>query len=148
GYYDAGYGLHRSAGFLTEVELAAMKPEPTVVHIADAAVAPASESRFAALYKTEPRITSSPNLLVSDYITANLALLRETADLNDQIAALNALVDASTAQLERAFAEHVDVCSHRFDAWLLGIVEYQLQAMRTVGQDAEGDGGGTGVYLG
>ena len=31
------------------------------------------------LYKTEPRITGSPTLLVSDYITQNLALLSEAA---------------------------------------------------------------------
>jgi hypothetical protein len=145
GYYDASYGLHRSAGFLSAAELAAMKPEPTFVHVAEPA-GEASESRFAALYKTEARITSSPTLLVSDYITANLGLLLETAGLQDQLAALALLADAPTAQLERAFAEHVDVCSYRFDAWLLGIVHYQLQAMRA----GEGDDGGAraGIYLG
>ena len=72
GYYDTSYRLHRTAGFLSATELAAMKPEPTFVHVADAPAGGASESRFAALYKTEPRITSNQALLVSDYITANL----------------------------------------------------------------------------
>jgi hypothetical protein len=147
GYYDAGYRLHRTAGFLSPVELEAMKPEPTFVHVAEAA---ASESRFAALYKTEPRITKDPSVLVSDYITASLQALPEAADLADQIAALNTLVDAKTAQLERAFAEHIDVCSYRFDAWLLGIVNFQLQAMRAApaGENGKAPQARAGVYLG
>jgi hypothetical protein len=127
GYYDSSYNLHRNAGFLSAPQLLAMKPEPAFVHVADA---PASESRFAALYKTETRITSSPTLLVSDYITKNFALLAETAGLADQLACLDILKNASTASLERAFAGHIDCCTYRYDAWLLGLVNYQLQAMR------------------
>ena len=62
GYYDTSYGLHKAAGFLSAGELAAMKPEPPFVHVAQEATT--SESRFAALYKTEPRITSSATLMV------------------------------------------------------------------------------------
>jgi hypothetical protein len=147
GYYDTSYRLHRTAGFLSSAELAAMKPEPTFVHVADATAE--SESRFAALYKTEPRITSSTSLLVSDYITANLPTIVESADLADQIAALRVLAEAPTAQLERAFAEHVDIVSHRFDAWLLGFANLQLQTMRApVGQNGDVPPARTGVYLG
>ncbi|MEP6811624.1 MAG: hypothetical protein ABI990_01405, partial [Actinomycetota bacterium] len=151
GYYDGSYRLHRTAGFLSSTELAAMKPEPTFVHVADGAAG--SESRFAALYKTEARITSSPTLLVSDYITANIGGLPDVLDLADQIAALRQLVDAPTAQLERAFAEHIDLCSYRLDAWLLAFPSLQLQEMRAPqGGDNGNNGGGqaarTGVYLG
>jgi hypothetical protein len=147
GYYDTSYRLHRSAAFLSATELAAMKPEPKFVHVAEATSA--SESRFAALYKAEPRITSSSSMLVSDYIAANLPVLVESADLADQIAALEVLADAPTAQLERAFAEHVDVVSYRFDAWLLGFVNLQLQAMRApASENGEVPPARTGVYLG
>jgi hypothetical protein len=147
GYFDAGYRLHKNAGFLTEQELVAMKPEPAFIHVAEAATA--SESRFATLYKLEPRITASPSLPISDYITANLATLPEAIDLADQVDALHQLADAPTAQLERAFAEHIDICSYRFDAWLLGLVNYQLQAMRAP-PDGNGSGSAarTGIYLG
>ena len=67
GYYETSYNLHRDAGFLSATELLAMRTEPTFVHVAEAAGT--SESRFAALYKTESRITGSPTLLVSDFIT-------------------------------------------------------------------------------
>jgi hypothetical protein len=144
GYYDSSYELHKSRGILSAVELAEMKPEPAFIHVDPAA--PVSESRYAALYKTEARITGSPTQLVSDFITRNLTV-PETAGLADQLAALAALASAPTAALERAFAEHIDTCSYRFDAWLLGIVNYQLQQMRA---RSSGNGGAQagGSYLG
>lgn len=138
GYYDSSYELHKSAGFLTAAELAAMKPEPQFIHVDQAASA--SESRYAALYKTEPRITGDPGLLVSDYIAANL-VLPEMAGLADQLDAMAVLADAPNAALERVFAEHIDTCSYRFDAWLLGLVAYQLESMRAARK-------GLGSYLG
>lgn len=142
GYSDASYGLHKRAGVFSAEELAALKPEPVFIHVAEGG---ASESRLATLYESDARITADPDVLVSDYITQNLGSLEETAGLADQIEALHVLAGASTAQLERAFAEHVDVCSHRFDAWLLGLVNFQLQAMRYREQDG---GVATGAYLG
>ncbi len=127
GYNDAGYEFHSEAGFLTAVELQAMKPEPAFIHIDTSA--PVSESRFAQLYKTEPRITGQANKLVADYIAENM-LLPPAAGLADQIDALKTLADAPTAQLERLFAEHIDTCSYRFDAWLLGVVNLQLDQLR------------------
>ncbi len=125
GYYDTSYELHKSAGFLSSTELYAMKPEPTFIHVDPQASA--SESRYAALYKFEPRITQSPTLLVGDYIAQNISSVIEAAGLADQIDALRVLEQAPTAELERLFAEHIDICSYRFDAWLLGLVSYQLQ---------------------
>jgi hypothetical protein len=143
GYNDSAYGLYRSSGILGSAQLAALKPEPPFVHVED--TAPASESRFAVLYIAAPAITSSPTMLVSDYITANLDTLPETAGLTDQIDALGVLAGATTAQLERAFAEHVDLCGYRYDAWLLGLVNYQLDQMRTAKTET---GWSPGVYLG
>ena len=135
GYYDSAYGLYRSSGALGPAELAALKPEAPFVHVAE--TAPASESRFAVLFTPEPAITSSPTMLVSDYITANLPALAEAAGLADQLAALSVLADAPTGQLERAFAEHVDLCGYRYDAWLLALVNYQLEQMRAAQANQE-----------
>lgn len=147
-YYDSSYLLHRTAAFLTPVQLQAMKPEPAFVHVAAAAAG--SESRFAALYKTEQRITGSPSVLVSDYISANIGLLLETQALADQLSCLEVLSGAPTASLERSFAEHIDCCMYRYDAWLLGLVNYGLGKMRQGPPRGEGNGGQTrrGVYLG
>jgi hypothetical protein len=142
GYYDVSYGLHKAAGFLSAAQLGAMKPEPPFIHVAGAAAA--SESRFAALYKTEARITGDPTLLVSDFIARNIFALPAAQGLKDQIDALKVLVDAPTAQLERAFAEHIDLCTYRFDSWMLGVVNFQLQRMRADGEKKPRGG----VYLG
>ena len=78
-----------------------MKPEPTFVHVDRRRRA--SESRFAALYKTEPRITGSPTLLVSDYITqqprVSWSQSRGLAIRSTRCASSS---DAPTAELERA----------------------------------------------
>ena len=151
GYYDTSYYLHRSAGFLTAEQLAAMKPEAPFIHVDESASA--SESRYAALYKVEPRITASSTQLVGDYITSHLAGLGESAGLADQIAALRQLVTTPTAELERLFAEHVDTATYRLDSWLLGLPALQLDRMRAAANDqgngdGEGNGRGTGCYLG
>ena len=128
GYYDSSYNLHRSAGFLSTVQLAAMKPEPTFVHVADA---PGSESRFAALYKTEPRITSSPTLLVSDYITRTsgyAALNRKTWPISCVSRRFSSRVDRrlwsgpSPSTSIAAATAMTRGCS--------GLVRYQLEQMR------------------
>jgi hypothetical protein len=143
GYYDASYNLHRDAGFLSSTELLAMRTEPSFVHVADATGT--SESRFAALYKTESRITGSPTLQVSEYVTQQLPTASATADLAAQIDALKMLVNASTAELERLFAEHIDTCSYRYDAWLLGLVNQRLATQRAI---TDGEQQGSGIYLG
>jgi hypothetical protein len=149
GYYDTSYELHKSAGFLAAEELLAMKPEPAFVHVDPEAEE--SESRFAALYKVEPRITESQELLIGDFIAANLTDLGEAAGLADQIDALGVLEKTPTAELGRLFAEHVDVLSYRFDAWLLGLVSHRLQHLRAaspVARAKDGQETGGGVYLG
>lgn len=143
GYYKTSYNLHSSAGFLSSSELLAMRVEPTFVHVAE--TAGTTESRFGALYKTDSRITGSPTELISDFITARLFEAPEAADFSAQLAALEILVNASTAQLERAFAEHVDVCSHRYDAWLLGLVNQHIQQQLAAVQEKQQRGG---IYLG
>ncbi len=140
GYYDSSYVFHRSAGFLSAQELQAMKPEPNFIHVADGTT---SESRFTALYKFEPRITANPALRVTDYITQHIGVLAQTNHLAEQLDGLEILADASTASLERAFTEHIDCCSYRFDVWLLGLVRYQLETMRSTQVGRE-----IGMYLG
>lgn len=146
GYYDTSYNLYKGAGILSNSALAAMKPEPVFVHVADPAAA-ASESRFAALYKPELRITGTATQLISDYITANFGFLSPAGGLKEQIDALQVLADAPTAELERVFAEHIDICAYRYDAWLLGLPNFQLQRMR-YGVDGGNETVRTGAYLG
>jgi hypothetical protein len=142
GYYESSYNFHRTTGVLDASALLAMRTEPPFIHVEPAAAA--SESRFAA--PTRPsRITGSPTMLVSDFIAARLGVVAETASFAEQVAALKTLATASTAQLERLFAEHVDLCGYRYDAWLLGLVS---DTNRSVPAAAGNDQRHAGLYLG
>ena len=49
---------------------------------------------------------------------------------NGFVAALAALRDLPTAELERLFTETLDVCSHRFDAWITAMAANRLGELR------------------
>src|SRR5664279_5986345 len=144
GYYESSYNYHRNTGVLSGPALLAMRVEPPFIHVSESATT--SESRFAALYKTESRITGSPSQLVSQFISTQIGIAPEVANLTDQVNALKILEDASTAELERLFAEHIDIVSYRYDSWLLGLVSQRISSQRAAaGNDRQKSGG---IYLG
>lgn len=55
-------------------------------------------------------------------------------------ASLAVLAQLPTAELEHLFAEHLDLASHRLDAWVLGLVNQRLSKMRSAQTE--------GIYLG
>jgi hypothetical protein len=55
------------------------------------------------------------------------AAVDRAAEVHDAIVAL---ADAPTARLERLLAEHVDLCSHRLDAWITALYAQRLQRVR------------------
>lgn len=60
-----------------------------------------------------------------------LPLQREKlGDVDDLKIALRQLARLPTARLERLFAEHLDLCGHRLDAWLTGFVYQRLLGQR------------------
>jgi hypothetical protein len=144
GYFDTSLRLHESAGLLDAPALVAARQDSPFNFIA--AQPQGLQSRYQMLYKTEPAITASPTVNIGDYIARSLDLFGARY-LSSQLDALERLKDASTARLERAFAEHIDLCTYRLDAWLLGLVNYQLGLMRDLadGSDAQPQ---AGIYLG
>jgi hypothetical protein len=85
---------------------------------------------------------------LADYLLAHaraatpaVQKLPEVIPLADMTAALRLLATLPTARLERAFAEHVDLCSYRLDAWIQGMFGVRLERMR-----ASRKGGG--IYIG
>lgn len=64
----------------------------------------------------------------------------ETAQMKDFFAQMDILAQVPVAELERLMAEHLDLCSHRLDAWLLGFANWRLAAQRQANP--------TGLYLG
>jgi hypothetical protein len=71
----------------------------------------------------------------------------EAANLTEARSALRVLKSLSTARLERAFVEHLDLCSYRLDAWQLALPSLRLETLRnTAGGDP--DKRRQGLYLG
>lgn len=145
GYYDTGVRLYARAGALTDEELRGTRIEADFIHVTEEA-RPA-ESRFKLLYQPEPKITGAdPERLVGEHIPRILFEDEAAARLREQIEAIDRLENLSTARLERILVEHLDTCSYRLDAWLQGLVHYQLGRMRFGGAGREGTH--KGLYLG
>jgi hypothetical protein len=139
GYVTTGIQLHVDADLLTQSQALAARREPKFLHIQDAQEDTGSPWQY--LYKAEPAITSDPQLSIARYIPQ--ILVSRNPYLNTQIQALEHLQQVPTARLERAFAEHIDLCTNRLDAWWLGLLNVQLEIMRTsLGASDGGDSNG------
>jgi hypothetical protein len=145
GAHEASLLLYRDHGLMTAAEITQLKREPAFIHVTPSA--PASESRYAPLYRTAPAITNSPTLLMGNYIASSIGLVFATRYLNDQLRALDVLKDTPTARLERVFAEHIDCCTYRLDAWVQGYLHVQLTQMRAIA-DGSNAAPEQGLHLG
>jgi len=145
GYHDVSVRLHENAGLFTANQAASARADEPFLHIRDNDLA--SESRYQQLYAVQPAITGNSTQTIGHFIGAQLNSLTFASYLREQRAALEPLKWQSTARLERAFADHMDCCAYRLDAWFLGIVNYQLALMRNIrdGQDSQVR---DGIYLG
>jgi hypothetical protein len=142
---NTGLNLFQNAEIITNEEAAFaridadfidVEPEESVL-----------QSKWDMIYRQENSIADN---LVVDHISELLRtsnITPESGQLHEVIAALERLKDVPTARLERCFAEHIDLCSYRLDAWLLGFLHLQLQAMRFGGESNEEDVK-QGIYLG
>jgi hypothetical protein len=149
GYLDAGYRLRWTAGLFEGQQARAARQEPKFIHIQDREMD--KGSRWKQLYEAEPRITTDDSKWVGNFIATIIQSRNETAELRDQLNGLKHLENAPTARLERVFAEHLDTCAYRLDAWTLGLVNNQLTAMRHVHpetRDKISTEPRTGIYIG
>ena len=145
GYSDISIQLHQQAGIFTQQQALLARSDEPFLHIRDDNSV--SESRYFPLYTSAAAITGSTTQPVHEFISANLGSLSIAWYLRDQFSALELLQDRPTAQLERAMADHVDCCSYRIDAWMLGIVNAQLALMRNLRENADTPAR-QGIYLG
>ena len=170
-YIDAGLTLHFTNDIISVQEAFVAKREPAFLHVQTAqnfsdlteglnTLKSNTESKWQYLYKADERITDNPNLQIAEYIPTVLNGLLFNSTLNQQIKALEHLKNAPTARLERAFAEHLDCCHYRLDAWKQGLLDFQLDAIRKPihsdgdsspnpdGSPNEGPNGSRGIFLG
>ncbi|MDT7827758.1 hypothetical protein RQM65_03650 [Pricia sp. S334] len=128
GYINVSLDLNLKANRISTSEFRAAKLDPAFMHVQPEVQE--TESKWKYLYRTDEVITGSQNLSLGDYIPTILNTELATAYLREQLNALQHLAKAPTARLERAFTEHIDLCTYRLDAWKNGFMNYQLAAMR------------------
>ena len=103
------------------------------------------------LYTPNERVTGDSRTLLVDHLTRGIGTLFATRYLTEQLDALEYLAQTPTARLERVLAEHLDCCTYRLDAWMTGLINFQLQSMRYargVEQEGKGVSYRKGIYLG
>jgi hypothetical protein len=144
GYHDTGVALHELAGLYDGPRARKARQDDPFLHVRGGVAE--SESRYQPLYALAEPITGSATLPVHRYIATKLPTLLQAAGLRDQLAAIERLHGEPTARLERAFADHVDTCTYRLDAWLLGLVDHQLELMRAGSPAAARRGVHLGAY--
>lgn len=141
GQWDAGMRFLEERSL---VDPAVVRAEPSFINVQ--AAANAGQSKFQRLYETQPAITGSNTQTLAEYVLSPgvLTTAPETEDLREIVAALNILATTPTARLERIFAEHVDCCSYRLDAWKTGIAATRLAEMHVAVESKPR----AGIYLG
>ncbi|WPB83880.1 hypothetical protein [Sediminicoccus rosea] len=132
GYSDAAVAMRlRSRDFTEDAARAALREE-ALPHITAKRAFPV-ESRWESLFEPAPDVTGEPLQPMAEFLAKELGRSKETQDLAEQIAALRLMSGASQGQADRALRHHLDSCSHRLDAWLLGIPNAQLARMKRRG---------------
>jgi hypothetical protein len=141
GHWDTAIRMLESHAL---VDAALERREPAFIHVQSAAGA--GKSKFQHLYAPRPEITGNSTTTLGEYILLPSVLRNavETVDLREILAALDFLKGTSTAALERLFAEHIDCCTYRLDAWKNGLTAARLEEMRA----RRGEESPRGLYLG
>jgi hypothetical protein len=129
GYFETSLRLHQRAEVLSGPEVQQLKREPSFLYVDDDS-ALSGESKWRFLYRRDTQITDDPELLIGDFIPRIYEEDSAARHFKEQIEGLRHLEHAPTARLERAFAEHLDCCTCRLDAWKQGVLHYQLDLAR------------------
>ncbi|HEU5321659.1 MAG TPA: hypothetical protein VFX28_12695, partial [Methylomirabilota bacterium] len=141
GQWDAGIRFLEARALVDPV---VARSEPTYLSVQTGPGA--GQSKLHYLYAPQPLVTGDATTTLGEYVLlpSVLRVAPETADLREMVAALDVLRPAPTARLERAFAEHVDCCTYRLDAWKTALAATRLEELRARG----GQEGARGLYLG
>lgn len=139
-YIETSIRLLFNFGLLDQAQVKAARREPKFLQVQEATLADpaaAGGSRWQYLYRKDAIITGSPSRTIGEFIPTVLTSMVATAYLKRQLDALEHLAGRPTAVLERVYAEHLDLCSFRLDAWYGGLLSRQLEEMRYI-TDADG----------
>ncbi len=130
GFSNTAFDFYRKAKILTSSQAKNAKIDADFIGIKEQPKT--LESKYDYLDRKESRIVDQ-DISVAQFISNllnNPVNAWQTNNLSEIIGALDHLKDVSTAGLERVFVEHLDCCTYRLDAWMLGFVHLQMQGMR------------------
>jgi hypothetical protein len=139
--------LYQAAEILNESQLGVLRKDAEFIGVRAQPVG--VESRWDLIYQSDVRIAENGALLVdhvSDLIRSNV-VTSPTRNLHEMLEALELLKQVPTARLERVFVEHLDLCTYRLDAWLLGLIDAELHTMRYQ-RGRTGQGPRQGIHIG
>lgn len=139
--------LYRAAEILNESQLGVLRGDPEFIGVQ--AQPTRVESKWDLIYQSDVRIAENGALLV-DHISELVrgrVVNSQTSDLHELLDALELLKLVPTARLERVFVEHLDLCTYRLDAWLLGLIDAELHTMR-YGRGRTGQAPRPGIHIG
>ena len=136
--YDATMKLYEANGLARSV-----RRESDFVNVEAGRTVTRWEFMEAAVGRVLPQV-SSADLTVAGFLNTPDGLrLPAALPLADVKASMASLENLPTARLERLFAEHVDLCAYRLDAWQTGLFANRLAGLRALRPEP-----GAGVHLG
>jgi hypothetical protein len=92
---------------------------------------------------------SGANIALGDFLqTANVNTVPAAFTLQEVRDSIARLETLKTAELERLFAEHLDLCSYRLDAWQTAIFAARLDRLNLLRQNSDTGVARQGVHLG
>ncbi|SMB99411.1 hypothetical protein SAMN00120144_0178 [Hymenobacter roseosalivarius DSM 11622] len=118
-YNDSGSGILKAKGLIAE-------------KLRDSAYYSMSEktvrnSKLLDLYSAPAAVTGSERKTLAQFVFEQAKRRSpEALSVSDVLEALGQLADRPSAKLERAFAEHIDLCSYRLDAWMTGLASQRM----------------------
>lgn len=137
-YNDAGSGLLKSKGLITD------KLRDSVYYSMTAKTT--QNSKLLNLYSAPVQVTGSATKTLAQFVFEQAKRRApEALSVSEVLDSLGQLADRPSAKLERAFAEHIDLCSYRLDAWLTGLAN---QRMTQNANRRQQQGLKTGFYAG
>ena len=146
-FANTGLKLYRNAGIINDKQMAEARIDSPFIGVQEQ---PAQlESKWDLVYRKDSRIVGNDKLVVdhiSELIKTNI-INSQTRHLHEVLGALEHLKHTPTAKLERAFVEHLDCCTYRLDAWLMGLVNLQLHGIR-FGDEQNDSDPSEGIYIG
>ena len=77
-----------------------------------------------------PQVSKKKEAVAAFLLSEEGLRLEEAKELREVVESIRSLIGLSTAQLERVFAEQIDLCSYRLDAWQAGCFNHRLQQLR------------------